>query len=134
MGRDRTARIMTSPAEMRAAARRGEWRSSTGGQCPAHQQANLVILPQEAAVEFAAFCTRNPKPCDLDKISTFHACSLAKLSASLLCRGLQQAWNIRTAISILDRTRRTKKPGPQAGTGRFVRLKARISRGCASGS
>jgi uncharacterized protein YcsI (UPF0317 family) len=57
------------PAEMRAAARRGEWHGSTGGQCPAHQQANLVILPQEAAVEFAAFCTRNPKPCPLIEIT-----------------------------------------------------------------
>jgi uncharacterized protein YcsI (UPF0317 family) len=42
---------------------------STGGQCPAYQQANLVILPKEAAVEFAAFCTRNPKPCPLIEIT-----------------------------------------------------------------
>src|SRR6516164_11511500 len=63
MDRHRTYPVITSPAEMRAAARRGEWHGSTGGQCSAYQQANLVILPQEAAVEFAAFCTRNPKPC-----------------------------------------------------------------------
>ena len=63
-----TTRTITSPGEMRAAARRGEWRGSTGGQCPAYQQANLVILPEEAAVEFAAFCTRNPKPCPLIEI------------------------------------------------------------------
>ena len=44
MGRHRNARIIISPAAMRAAARRGEWRGSTGGQCPAYQQANLVIL------------------------------------------------------------------------------------------
>ena len=54
---------------MRAAARRGEWHGSTGGQCPAYQQANLVILPKEAAAEFAAFCTRNPKPCPLIEIT-----------------------------------------------------------------
>jgi uncharacterized protein YcsI (UPF0317 family) len=54
---------------MRAAARRGEWRGTTGGHCPAYQQANLVILPKEAAVEFAAFCTRNPKPCPLIEIT-----------------------------------------------------------------
>ena len=53
---------------MRAAARRGEWHG-TGGQCPAYQQANLVILPEEAAAEFAAFCTRNPKPCPLLEIT-----------------------------------------------------------------
>src|SRR4051812_25231094 len=69
MDRHRTFPVITSPAEMRAAARRGEWRGSTGGQCAAYQQANLVILPKEAAVEFAAFCTRNPKPCPLIEIT-----------------------------------------------------------------
>ena len=54
---------------MRAAARRGDWRGSTGGHCPAYQQANLVILPKEAAAEFAAFCTRNPKPCPIIEIT-----------------------------------------------------------------
>ena len=60
---------LTSAAELRAAARRGTWRGTTGGHCPANQQANLVILPQEAAVEFAAFCTRNPTPCPLIEIT-----------------------------------------------------------------
>src|SRR6516165_5156023 len=69
MDRHRTYPVITSPAEMRAAARRGEWHGSTGGQCSAYQQANLVILPQEAAVEFAAFCTRNPTPCPLIEIT-----------------------------------------------------------------
>jgi len=69
MDRRRTYPVITSPTEMRAAARRGEWRGSTGGQCSAYQQANLVILPKEAAVEFAAFCTRNPKPCPLIEIT-----------------------------------------------------------------
>ena len=55
--------IITSPADLRAAARRGEWRGTTGGHCPAYQQTNVVILPQESAAEFAAFCTRNPRPC-----------------------------------------------------------------------
>src|SRR5262245_4483494 len=59
----------TSPAEMRTMARRGEWHCSTGGQCPGYEQANLVILPNEAAIEFAAFCTRNPKPCPLIEIT-----------------------------------------------------------------
>ena len=61
-------RVMTSAADVRAAARRGAWRGTTGGHCSAYQQANLVILPQEAAVEFAAFCTRNPTPCPLIEI------------------------------------------------------------------
>ena len=61
--------VTTSAADVRAAARRGEWRGTTAGHCPANQQANLVILPQEAAVEFAAFCTRNPTPCPLIEIT-----------------------------------------------------------------
>jgi uncharacterized protein YcsI (UPF0317 family) len=69
MDRLGSSRVIASPAEMRAIARRGEWRGSTGGQCSAYQQANLVILPQAAAVEFAAFCTRNPKPCPLIEIT-----------------------------------------------------------------
>jgi uncharacterized protein YcsI (UPF0317 family) len=69
MERHRTGKIITSPADMRAAARRGEWHGSTAGQCPAHQQVNLVILPHEAAAEFAAFCTRNPRPCPLIEIT-----------------------------------------------------------------
>jgi len=60
---------ITSPAEMRALARQGDWHGSTGGHCPAYQQANLVILPMDAAPEFAAFCTRNPKPCPLIEIT-----------------------------------------------------------------
>jgi uncharacterized protein YcsI (UPF0317 family) len=60
---------MTSAADVRAAACRGTWRGTTGGHCPAYQQANLVILPQEAALEFAAFCTRNPTPCPLIEIT-----------------------------------------------------------------
>ena len=62
-------RVITSAADARAAARRGAWRGTTGGHCPAYQQANLVILPQEAAAEFAAFCTRNPTPCPLIEIT-----------------------------------------------------------------
>src|SRR5512134_24898 len=63
------ARIVESAAEMRALARRGEWHGTTAGHCSAYQQANLVILPEEAAAEFAAFCTRNPKPCPILEIT-----------------------------------------------------------------
>jgi uncharacterized protein YcsI (UPF0317 family) len=62
-------RVTTSAAELRAVARRGEWRGTTAGHCPAYQQANVVILPEEAAIEFAAFCTRNPTPCPIIEIT-----------------------------------------------------------------
>ena len=61
--------ITSSPADLRAAARRGEWRGTTAGHCPAYQQVNLVILPQDWAAEFAAFCTRNPRPCPIIEIT-----------------------------------------------------------------
>jgi uncharacterized protein YcsI (UPF0317 family) len=62
-------RTMTSAADVRAAARRGAWRGTTGDYCPVYQQTNLVVLPQEVAVMFAAFCTRNPAPCPLIEIT-----------------------------------------------------------------
>ena len=61
--------VITSAAELRAIARRGDWRGTTAGHCPGYQQANVVILPQEAAAEFAAVCTRNPTPCPLIEIT-----------------------------------------------------------------
>ncbi|MFN0181104.1 MAG: putative hydro-lyase [Gemmatimonadales bacterium] len=60
--------ILRSAADLRAAARGGEWRGTTGGHCPAYQQANLAILPKEAAAEFASFCSRNPAPCPIVEI------------------------------------------------------------------
>jgi uncharacterized protein YcsI (UPF0317 family) len=66
---DRSRVVMTSAADLRTAARRGTWRGSTAGHCPDYQQANVVILPQESAIEFAAFCTRNPTPCPLIEIT-----------------------------------------------------------------
>jgi len=60
---------MMSAADLRAAARRGEWRGTTAGHCPAFQQVNLAILPKEVAAEFAAFCSRNPKPCPIIEIT-----------------------------------------------------------------
>ena len=61
--------LMTSAADLRAVARRGEWRGTTAGHCSAYQQVNLAILPKEVAAEFAAFCTRNPKPCPIIEIT-----------------------------------------------------------------
>ena len=60
---------ITSAADMRTAARRGQWHGTTAGHGPAYQQANLVILPMDAAVDFAAFCTRNPTPCPIIEIT-----------------------------------------------------------------
>jgi uncharacterized protein YcsI (UPF0317 family) len=60
--------VFHDPAELRQAARRGEWRQSTAGHCPAYQQVNLVVLPASLAAEFASFCSRNPKPCPVIEV------------------------------------------------------------------
>ena len=53
----------SSPAEIRAAVRRGEFDRPTPGLAPGYAQANLVALPRESAYDFLLFCMRNPKPC-----------------------------------------------------------------------
>ena len=43
----------------------GDYDGHTAGVAPEFVQGNLCILPSEMALEFAAFCQRNPKPCPL---------------------------------------------------------------------
>jgi uncharacterized protein YcsI (UPF0317 family) len=52
-----------APKELRQQIRRGEWTTATSGACPGRVQANLVMVPAEAAFDFLLFCVRNPKPC-----------------------------------------------------------------------
>ena len=49
--------------------RAGEHRGHTAGLAQGFVQGNLCILPADYALEFAAFCQRNPKPCPLIGIS-----------------------------------------------------------------
>ena len=48
---------------LRVQIRRGDFRSHTSGVANDFVQGNVVILPQQYAEDFAAFCERNPKPC-----------------------------------------------------------------------
>ncbi len=52
-------------AEVRAAARAGEWTRPTAGLARGYAQANLVVVPHDIAFDFLLFCRRNPKPCPL---------------------------------------------------------------------
>lgn len=52
-------------AQVRAAIRRGEITGPTAGMAAGYAQANVVILPQRWASDFAEFCRRNPRPCPL---------------------------------------------------------------------
>ena len=52
-------------AEVRRAARSGDWDRPTAGLARGFVQANLVIVPRDLAFDFLLFCQRNPKPCPL---------------------------------------------------------------------
>jgi uncharacterized protein YcsI (UPF0317 family) len=49
----------------RLAIRRRDHLGPTAGLAPGFAQANLAILPQPLAADFARFCALNPKPCPL---------------------------------------------------------------------
>ena len=53
-----------APAQARARFRAG-LREPTASWAPGYVQANLVVLPQDAASEFRLFAGRNPRPCPL---------------------------------------------------------------------
>jgi uncharacterized protein YcsI (UPF0317 family) len=59
-----------NPKELRLNIRKGDYQEQTVGLCPGFVQTNLVILPSKYAIDFAAFCVRNPKPCPLLDISS----------------------------------------------------------------
>ena len=58
----------SDPRLFRELVRRGEWRTSTVSVCADYVQANLVILPEEYALDFIIFCLRNPQPCPILEI------------------------------------------------------------------
>ena len=53
------------PGDARAIIRAGEYTRQTAGIAPEYVHGNLCIVPKELALDFAAFCQRNPKPCPL---------------------------------------------------------------------
>ncbi|HEX4214420.1 MAG TPA: putative hydro-lyase [Candidatus Dormibacteraeota bacterium] len=58
-----------SPATVRRLIREGSWQAPTSGLCLGHLQANLAILPGEAAAEFKEFCLANPRPLPLVEVT-----------------------------------------------------------------
>lgn len=55
------SQVTASPAEVRAAARAGEWHGSTRDAAPGYLQCNLVVLPAGWAEDFTAWCAANPR-------------------------------------------------------------------------
>ena len=68
MAFDITPYIDMSPAEVRAAIRRGEVDFPTAGMSRGYAQANLIILPPEYAADFEEFAKLNPFPCPILEI------------------------------------------------------------------
>jgi uncharacterized protein YcsI (UPF0317 family) len=62
------ARKDLTPAEVRAACRDGRWARPTAGIAHGFVQANLMVVPAEAAFDFLLFCQRNPKPCPIVEV------------------------------------------------------------------
>ena len=54
-----------SPLQLRERIRVRQWTTPTSGAASGYVQANMVILPREAAFHFLLFCFRNPKPCPI---------------------------------------------------------------------
>jgi uncharacterized protein YcsI (UPF0317 family) len=55
--------LLDDPREARRRIRNGEYTGHTAGIAGEYVQGNLCILPRTLALDFAAFCQRNPKPC-----------------------------------------------------------------------
>ena len=68
MAFDITPYIHQTPAQVRAAIRRGEIDFPTAGMCAGYAQANLVILPPEYAADFEEYTRLNPSPCPVLEI------------------------------------------------------------------
>ncbi len=54
--------------QVRARSRAGAFTGATSGHAYGMVQANLMIVPKDAADEFRQFCERNPKPCPLIEV------------------------------------------------------------------
>src|ERR1700741_2900856 len=57
--------LSLSPREARLMFRAGQYTGYTSGFCAGYVQANLGILPEKYALDFATYCARNPKACPL---------------------------------------------------------------------
>ena len=68
MAFDITPYIHQTPAQVRAAIRRGEIDFPTAGMCAGYAQANLVSLPPEYAADFEEYTRLNPFPCPVLEI------------------------------------------------------------------
>ncbi len=57
------------PREIRRDIRGGKFTGVTAGVGAGYVQANLAVLPRDAAYDFLLFCQRNPRPCPLLEVT-----------------------------------------------------------------
>ena len=67
--RTAAVRPANDAAEARGDIRAGVHTGPTSGLAPGYAQANLVVLPQQDALDFLRFCVRNPGPCPLLEVT-----------------------------------------------------------------
>ena len=72
---------LSSPVEVRNAARIGSWSGPTCGLAPGFAQANLVLLPAAQSSAFRAFCASNPQACPLLEEGEVGALGLPEICA-----------------------------------------------------
>ena len=72
-----------SSVELRQLIRAGDFTRDTTGHAMGYIQANLAVLPESYALQFATFCQRNPKPCPLIAVSEVGAFDLPTLAHGL---------------------------------------------------
>jgi len=57
------------PREIRAVIREGGFNEDTVGLAEGYVQANLVVVPQDQALDLLIFCQRNPQPCPVLEVT-----------------------------------------------------------------
>ncbi len=57
-----------TPKELRQACRGGRFDRPTAGLCDGLVQANMMVVPAEAAFDFLLYAVRNPKPCPIVEV------------------------------------------------------------------
>lgn len=83
-----------SPQALRPHIRAGRIDWQTAGLAPGYLQGNLAILPASAALDFARFCQRNPKPCPLVGVSDTGDPLLRTLGADIDIRTDVPSYNV----------------------------------------
>jgi uncharacterized protein YcsI (UPF0317 family) len=81
-------------SEVRAHIRSGAYSKHTAGLAAGRLQANLVVLDEAYALDFARFCQRNPKPCPLVGVTDTGNPVMSTLGADLDIRTDVPSYNI----------------------------------------